>query len=217
MPADRTENTQPRFPAWRARNAHLRLWIILVLVLAGDLASKHYVFRWLGEPPVAGEWATQPADPASRPEAPRVHVVVPSFLEFRTSYNEGAALGMLQGYGLVFVAAGAGALGLFLWLFARSGPKQWFYQAGISMVLGGALGNIYDRVVVGRVRDFIQISTRWSDLNASWSQRGIYPYIWNVADAALVVGVSVILLVWFRQAWLDHQAEKAAKSKPAKR
>ncbi len=219
MPAkNKSKDSTPRppFPAWRHRDARLRLWIIVVVVVAADLGSKHYVFEWLGDPPIAGRWSEAPDPAQGPPQRPQPHTVVPKFLEFHTSYNEGAALGILQGYGLLFIVAGIAALGLFLFMFARSEPKQWFYQTGIAMVLGGALGNIYDRAVHERVRDFIHFTTKWSDLNAGWSAKEVYPWIWNIADAALVGGVTAIMLAWFAQSWREYQAEKAGQDAEGK-
>jgi len=62
-------------------------------------------------------------------------------------------------------------------------------------VLGGALGNLYDRILYGKVRDFIFLT-----LNISG--KDIWPWIFNIADVALVVGVFGLLLGWQRR-WFE--------------
>lgn len=174
-------NDQPR--AWRCAACHLRLWIVLVLVLALDLASKHLAVKVLGDPNSDGAIASQ---------------VIPGILEFRTQNNEGAAFGSFQGQRTLFVLVGVLAVGVFVAMFARSRPRQWFMHAGIALVLAGALGNLYDRVVHHHVRDFIRIT-------AQWSGREIYPPVFNVADIALVVGVMMIMVSSIRA---GHAADR---------
>ncbi|MDD4890770.1 MAG: signal peptidase II [Phycisphaerae bacterium] len=174
--------------AWHCLRCHLRLWIVLVAVLAADLLSKHYAFAILGEPPLREDQHT----------IARARDVIPGVLEFVTQYNQGAALGILRGHVVLFVVVGVAALAVFLAFFARSGRKQWFFQTGVALVLAGALGNIYDRVVSytdHQVRDFIHITTRGSrELIGRWPADGYYPWVFNIADMALVVGVIMIVL-----------------------
>lgn len=181
MPSAKAVRPSDEPRAWTSLACHLRLWMVLVAVLTADLVSKHLAFARLGEPGTGGE-----------------RVVVPGFLRFVTQYNEGAAMGILHGQVPLFVAVGVGALAMFLVLFARSGRRQWFFQIGIALVLAGALGNIYDRVMPHtghRVRDFIHITTTINaDWIGAWPRQGVYPWVFNIADVALVVGVIMIML-----------------------
>jgi len=184
--------------AWRCLSCHLLLWIVLVTVAAGDLVTKEVVFRWLGGPAdgVAGHGV-----------APRTCVVVDGLLELHTQYNRGAAMGILQGFGPVFVIAGVAALVLFVAFFARSHRRQWVLHTGIALVLAGASGNIYDRLSLGKVRDFIHITLRVAG-------HQVYPWIFNVADIALVVGVAVMVLSWLGR---ERTARSAARQAPGRR
>jgi len=83
---------------------------------------------------------------------------------------------------------------LVLWLVLPKQAHSWD-SAGKVLVLGGALGNLYDRVAYEAVRDFIDVHL------FGWD----YP-VFNVADAALVVGI-VILLV---RSWRDRKKPEAA-------
>ena len=107
------------------------------------------------------------------------------FLDLTLVWNRGISLGMFQAdgnTGRYFLIALTGAISIFIavWLF-RSTEK--ILKIGLGLVLGGAMGNIWDRIEYGAVADFLHFFV------GNWSF-----YIFNVADAAITVGV--ILLLW---------------------
>ena len=116
--------------------------------------------------------------------------VLPS-LNFVLVHNPGAAFGFLSQAGgwqrWFFIAAGI-AIGVFVavWLrrCARSG-RQWL-AAALTLVLGGAVGNLWDRIVRGAVVDFIDV----------YYGRFHWP-AFNVADAAITVGAAILILSAF--------------------
>lgn len=112
------------------------------------------------------------------------HVVIDGVLSFRLAFNSGGAFGLLQGLPELFLVASLAAAVLIL-IWARTiGESSWTIPLG--MVLGGGLGNVVDRIfrdTDGRVVDFI-------DLQA-WPT-------FNVADACIVTGIGVILLLGAR-------------------
>lgn len=193
-PGSANPNLEPR-RAWHCVRCHVRLWVVLGVVLAGDLVSKQVAFSRLGEP---GSETHHP------------HTVVPNVLEFVTQYNPGAALGILRHQTALFVIVGVVALAVFLAFFAHSEPRQWFFQTGIALVLSGALGNLYDRIFHWKheVRDFIHITVRGGrEWIGRWPADGFYPWVFNIADMALVVGVIVIMLA------SAHHAKKRRAAK----
>ena len=97
--------------------------------------------------------------------------------------NYGASFGMLSGgvtsrVILSLISSGV-AIGLLYWLGRLTRPVA---AAGVTFIIGGALGNLYDRVAYGYVVDFLDFS-------------GLgFPWVFNVADAAINVGVGLLLL-----------------------
>jgi len=111
--------------------------------------------------------------------------VAPSF-NLVLAYNTGAAFSLLADAGgwqrLFFSAVAVVASGVIVYLLRRH-PQQPLFSLALALILGGALGNLIDRVAYGHVIDFIQVY--WRD----W-----YWPAFNVADSAITVGAG--LLVW---------------------
>ena len=114
-------------------------------------------------------------------------VVVPDYFDLTLVYNHGAAFSFLAGAGgwqrWFFIVVGIGASGFILWLLVRHGSQRLFGFA-LSLILGGAIGNVIDRVVHGKVVDF---------LLAHWQDRWYFP-AFNVADSAITVGAVLLIL-----------------------
>lgn len=144
------------------------LWLSLAVVVL-DQATK----VWAGA-------ALMPARP----------VEVLPFLNLTLMHNTGAAFSFLsdaagwQRWFFVVVALVVTAV-LVLWL-RRLGPAERWLAGALALVIGGAAGNLWDRVVYGHVVDFI-------DLHAA----GWHWPAFNLADSAITVGVVVILLDGF--------------------
>lgn len=114
-------------------------------------------------------------------------VPVFSWFNFTLHYNEGAAFSFLSAAGgwqrWFFAALALGvSLAIALWL-RRLSRQQWLLGLGLACVLGGALGNLVDRLRLGYVVDFISVHYR------DW-----YFPTFNVADAAISVGAALIIL-----------------------
>jgi signal peptidase II len=101
-------------------------------------------------------------------------------------HNTGAAFSFLAGAGgwqrWFFTAVAVVISGVLVWMLRKPGTGR-LLSAALALVLGGALGNLYDRVTVGYVVDFIQLHAG-----------GYYFPAFNVADSAITVGV--VLLIW---------------------
>jgi signal peptidase II len=121
----------------------------------------------------------------------RLHESIPIFPDFFSlTYirNPGAAFGLLASSGQAFRLAFFGvtsvfALGLLGMIFFRLRQDDWVGQLSIAAILGGAIGNLLDRVRFGEVVDFLDFSIN-----------GYHWPAFNVADAAISVGVFFLIL-----------------------
>ncbi|MGN6282366.1 signal peptidase II [Frateuria sp.] len=108
--------------------------------------------------------------------------LLPFLALFRT-YNDGIAFSMLSSAGdtglIVIMLA---VVAFILFLFVRSGPEQHFARFGFALVIGGAIGNLIDRVVLGHVVDYILFHT------PMWSFA-----VFNLADAFITVGAVLVM------------------------
>lgn len=118
-----------------------------------------------------------------------LHVPLPVMPSFNLTlvYNTGAAFSFLSdagGWQRWFFSLLALAVSVFLLFWLKRLPRNEIWTAlGLSMVLGGALGNLIDRLVYGHVIDFIQ-----------WYYKSFYWPTFNVADSAITVGASVLVI-----------------------
>lgn len=107
--------------------------------------------------------------------------------------NSGAAFGMLQGFGGVFTVLAILVSLAILYFFPQVPRNDWTLRLAMGLQLGGALGNLIDRLTIGDVTDFISVGT--------------FP-VFNVADASISVGVAVLLLgVWLQEKRLKQSEE----------
>lgn len=110
--------------------------------------------------------------------------VLPGILHITYILNPGAAFGMLSGKTWFFIITAFIVLGG-MFFFLNKIPKQNKpMRLCMGLIGGGALGNLYDRIFIGQVIDFIDFRA----LPKVWS------YIFNIADSAIVIGC--FLLIW---------------------
>ena len=118
--------------------------------------------------------------------------VIPGYFDWTLAYNTGAAFSFLAdaaGWQRWFFAAIAIVVSvvLVIWL-KRLKRHETLLAVALAMVLGGALGNLYDRVVLGHVVDFILVH---------WQSRWYFP-AFNFADSAICVGAVMLALDMFK-------------------
>ena len=141
---------------------------IAVVVLALDQATKAWVLHVLpGAPPLT---------------------VVPGLFDLTFTRNTGGVFGLLSGLPslgrrIFFVSTTAVALGVIVLFLRRWGHESRLLTTALSLVAGGAVGNLIDRLRFGSVVDFID-----------WHWRTYHWYTFNVADSAITTG-AVLLCV----------------------
>ena len=101
-------------------------------------------------------------------------------------HNSGAAFGSFQGYSWIFSILAFGVAAMIIYYYPRVDSADWWLKLAMGMQMGGALGNVIDRLMQqGQVTDFISVGT--------------FP-VFNVADASISVGVAILLLgMWIRE------------------
>jgi signal peptidase II len=159
-----TEANQPVSPG---RLRRIELWLPALIVVL-DQATKALVRRHL----------------PLHESVP----IVPGFLDFTHIRNTGAAFGFLNGVEFPFktvviaIIATAALIGV-AWYAAGLAHQQMLARIGLALIIGGAAGNLIDRVIVGSVVDFVDVY---------W--RTYHFWAFNVADSAISVGVAVMIL-----------------------
>jgi signal peptidase II len=144
----------------------------------------------------------------------QVKTVVPGFMNFILSENIGAAFGMLPGKIGFFIGVSALAGVFLLYLLWTAAPgSTWRYGVVVGLVGSGVVGNLYDRLRFGRVRDFIDCYVSWEPLAGQlerWFRTAHWP-TYNVADAAICVGAGLLLI----KLWGDDTRARAAEAAAA--
>ena len=132
-------------------------WLVSGLVLAADQLTKAIVLDRL-----------PPSEPLP---------VLPPVLYFTYIHNTGAAFGLFKGQQLLFIIVSLAVIAWMGWELAARAKPPLVMRWGCALVLGGAIGNLYDRIFFGYVIDFIDFQ--------------IWP-VFNIADSAITSGAVII-------------------------
>lgn len=117
--------------------------------------------------------------------------IIPDLFSWTLAYNTGAAFSFLadhSGWQRWFFAGIAGIVSVVLVVWLKRLRNDTWTAIALALILGGALGNLYDRMVLGHVIDFILVH---------WRQEWFFP-AFNVADSAITVGAIMLALDMFR-------------------
>lgn len=185
--------------AWRSPVAWATLLGVFILGLVVDLYSKSWAFRNVASEPVVLDREEILGNPGWRPPWHEGVEVLPfGLLDLDLVLNHGAVFGIGQDSRSVFIVftciAVVVAVSIFaFWTRARS---HWAH-IGIGLILAGGIGNLYDRIMFGAVRDFLHLFPGW-DLPFGWSWprggTGLFPWVFNGADVFLLVGMAILVL-----------------------
>ena len=156
------------------------LAVVTVVSLALDLVSK--------------AWAMG-AFEGSRKSDPHQIVVIKGFMSLIYAKNKGGAWGLLQNENEslrrpFFLIVSVVAIVFIVSLYRRLAPGQSALKWGLPLVLGGALGNLIDRIRYGFVVDFVDNYVKWGGEVRHWPT-------YNVADIAICIGVGLMAIDMF--------------------
>jgi len=179
---------------------------LLGVTVAGagiDLWSKSAAFARIADEPVEISrelvLAQEPGELSVALVPPHEPVmVVPYVLEFRLLLNPGAVFGVGPGKRWFFVVFTVLAACAALWMFARwTTARDRVSHAALGLILAGGLGNLYDRLLYGCVRDFLHpLPGVPLPFGLTWpgGEGELWPWVSNVADALLLVGIGVLMV-----------------------
>ena len=144
------------------------LWLSLAVIVV-DQITKHWILATF---------------------RPGEDLPLTSFASLVLAFNKGAAFSFLAGetgwQRWMFAVIAIAACAAMIWFMRRGGRS--LFHAGLALIIGGALGNLYDRLMLGHVVDFLLFHYR------DW----YYP-AFNVADSAITIGAGALILDSFRE------------------
>ncbi|WP_279159966.1 signal peptidase II [Thomasclavelia cocleata] len=144
------------------RNKLLYL-ITLIVLIGGDQFTKHLI--------------------SSSMQLGQSQEIIDNFFYFTYAHNTGVAWGMLAGHLWLFIIVALISAVLMIIFFKRTREEEILTRFGLVLTFAGMIGNLADRIVLGYVRDFIDVI--------------IFNYnfpIFNIADVAVVIGVALIII-----------------------
>jgi signal peptidase II len=190
----------------------LTLFVGMTIVGMGlDLWTKQLAFDQLAEQIAV---VPDPNLPDGRVEVrSEEYDFIPNLLHFHVTANQGAVFGLGRGQRWLFVVVSIIAIAVLTSLFAHS-QNRWFYQLLLGMLLAGVLGNMYDRIRLGYVRDMIYALPDWKNPLRGYFHdwQTVFPWIFNVADTLLCTGVFLMIVYSF-----FHKPENQLEPEVAKR
>lgn len=191
--------------AWRSP----RSWVILLLVASvgfiADISTKTWAFETIAKSPVILERDQLLSNPNWTPIPIHEGVVaIPGrLLNFRLVLNDGAVFGIGSQQRIFFILFTVFALFIAGWIFGRhTTGKNTVAHIALGLILGGGLGNLYDRMFIGRVRDFMHLfPDRHLPFELSWpgSNSELFPWIFNTGDVLLLTGMGLLMIFFWRQ------------------
>ncbi len=166
-----THVTHQTSPAAGSPRRTAARWLLLACVAAlailTDQISKAYVVRHLD---LYESWVPVPA--------------LEQVFRFTYVRNTGAAFGLFPQGGAIFLIIAVIVSAFIIYYYRQVPQGGWLLRLALGLQLGGALGNVIDRVRLGYVVDFVDV-WRWP--------------VFNVADSCIVIGVGLLLLIMLRE------------------
>jgi signal peptidase II len=114
--------------------------------------------------------------------------VIRGYFEFSYSENTGAAFGTFQGRNKIFIIVNLFAIAFIFFYYSKFKESLWM-KLSLGLILGGALGNLADRLFFGFVTDFLRVKV--------WFMHAFWWPNFNIADASVTVGAIMLVISMF--------------------
>lgn len=166
---------------------------ITFLIAAGVLLFDQYT-KWLVEANLALGEAIYPIES------------IDHIFRFVHVYNRGAAFGMLQGGGWFFSLIALGVTGFITYYVITLKERDILLRVALGLMMGGAIGNVIDRLRLGHVTDFIHFNLRPLVVDYPMLDFQLLNWpVFNVADTAVFTGVTILFILSF---FMEEPAEQ---------
>jgi len=185
----------------RATGNRKRAWMVFLIVSVLSLVADQATKLWAREAlPVQPAGCSIPEDIVAHKCVGVAVPVIDGYWEWRLSFNAGSAFGLFSKQGgaripLTIVALVA-VVGM-LWMMRKARPDQKALHWALALVASGAVGNLIDRIQFGVVTDFVL----WRYERHEWP-------VFNIADAALVIGVGLMFVDMRRESRLERARKR---------
>lgn len=141
---------------------HTVFWIIIAIAIAVDQALKYIV--------------------VSNMQLGQRIILIPDFFFLNYTFNTGAGFSLLWGANAILIWVAIIIIGIILYFYDKI-TENWYYTVAFSLIIGGAIGNLIDRILLGHVTDFISFYVLFD-----------YFPSFNIADSCITVGAVIILI-----------------------
>ncbi len=169
----------------------MQIVLIIIAIVIADQLTKYWAKQYLepvGQIPLIGDW-----------------------LKFTFAENTGIAFGIeLGGQVVVTVLSILATIGISIYLYSLR-RNNIYYKLAFACILGGAIGNLIDRALYGKVVDFIYFDLYRGYIGSYYL--ALWP-IFNIADVAISTGVG-IMFVWYKRIFEPEPAPAPSESVPA--
>jgi signal peptidase II len=159
-------------------------WLAFIAIAAVVVIADQITKLWLRS-------AMRPGDPPTQ--------VIGDFLRFVHGQNRGGIFGLFGDSALILGLASMFVIALLIVYQSREGVRSWLLTVALGLLLGGAIGNLIDRLTLGHVTDWVDMGIgtwRW--------------YTFNVADAAISIALVILIAVALLGERLTSRFERPA-------
>ncbi len=210
-----------RFRSARSRIAWVTLFLAFACGLGADLWTKAWAFDHVADQPVVLDRAEILGNPNYHVPWHQPIVLIPGrLLNLNLVVNRGAVFGLGENRRGVFIGFTILAAAAGIFVFARwTSARDHMAHVALGLILSGGIGNLFDRIIYGVVRDFLHLfpgralpfGLHWPGGNAD-----LFPWVFNIADVLLLTGMGLLMIHLHRSDSKRKSADHGERSSIAK-